>query len=244
MPPESIAAAVLILSAAAFVQSVSGFGMALVASAALPLVMPLHEGIALVAVFNLFVCVVTLWHNRAAFSWSSAWPIALFMCLGIPIGFFFLHSADPAILIRVLGAVLVTIAIFDLRFSPKADHHRMPGWAAAPLGLLGGVVGGAFNVGGPPVVAYVYSQNWEKARNVAVLQTVFLCGGLTRNALMGPAGDYTRQLFLVLAWSAIPAALSIALGKWLLEKIPKQRLRTGVFLFVLAMGVKYLVLGG
>lgn len=243
MPPESIAAAVLILSVAAFVQSVSGFGLALVASAALPLVMPLHDLIALVSVFNLFVCVVTLWHNRTAFSWSSAWPIALFMCAGIPIGFFFLHRTDPEVLIRVLGAALVAIALFDLRFSPK-NEYQLPRWSVAPLGLIGGVAGGAFNVGGPPIVAYVYSQNWEKARNVAVLQTVFFCAGLTRNVLMGPAGDFTRQLFLVLAWSAIPAALSIALGKWMLERIPKQKLRTAVFLFVLAMGAKYLLLGG
>lgn len=237
-----LALAILILSAAAFVQSVSGFGLALVATAALPLVMPLAEGIALVSVFNLFVCAVALWHNRAAFSWSAAWPIALFMCLGMPPGFHFLHSTDPALLIRTLGAILVGIALFDLRFSPRTGV-RMPGWMAAPLGLIGGVAGGAFNVGGPPIVAYVYSQNWDKARNVAVLQTVFFCGGLTRNALMGTAGDHTRHIFMVLACSALPAAISIALGKKLLERIPKEKLRTWVFLFVLVMGLKYLALG-
>ncbi len=242
MPAESLAAAVLVLSVAAFVQSVSGFGLALVATAALPLVMPLHESIALVSVFNLFVSTVTLWHNRAGFSWRESWPILLCLCAGIPVGFYFLHSADAGILIRVLGLALVAIALFDLRFSPRSDY-RLPGWTVVPLGLAGGVAGGAFNVGGPPVVAYVYSQNWEKARNVAVLQTVFLAGGLTRNALMGAAGDYSRGLFSVLVWAVIPAALAIALGKRLLERIPKQRLRTGVFLFVLLMGAKYLVFG-
>jgi uncharacterized protein len=242
MPVESLVAAVLVLSVAAFVQSVSGFGMALVATAALPLVMPLHEAIALVSVFNLFVSAVTLWHNRVEFSWKEAWPILLCMCAGIPVGFFFLHETDAGLLIRVLGLVLVVIALFDLRFSPKSDY-RLPGWSVVPLGLTGGVAGGAFNVGGPPVVAYVYSQNWEKARNVAVLQTVFLAGGLTRNLLMGAAGDYSRGLFVVLIWAVIPAALAIALGKRLLEHLPKQRLRSGVFYFVLLMGAKYLVFG-
>ena len=86
MPASSLVAAVLILSAAAFVQSVSGFGLALVAAATLPQVMPLHEGIALVSVFNLFVCLVTLWHNRAAFSWQASWPIALFMLTVLALG--------------------------------------------------------------------------------------------------------------------------------------------------------------
>ena len=242
MPPESIVAAVLILSLAAFVQSVSGFGMALVATSALPLVMPLKEAVSLVAVFNLFVSTVTLWHHRTEFSWKAAWPILVCLCAGIPVGFFFFHATDGTLLVRALGGVLVLIAIFDLRFSPKRDY-RLPGWSVVPLGLTGGVAGGAFNVGGPPVVAYVYSQDWEKARNVAVLQTVFLAGGLTRNALMGTTGDYTRELFEVLAWTVVPAALAIALGKRALHLIPKQRLRTGVFLFVLVLGAKYLVLG-
>jgi uncharacterized membrane protein YfcA len=242
MPVESIVAAVLILSVAAFVQSVSGFGLALVATAAMPLVMPLREVVSLVAVFNLFVSAVTLWHNRAEFSWKEAWPILTCMCVGIPVGFFFFHAVDGTLLIRILGGVLVAIALFDLRFSPSRDY-RLPRWSVVPLGVTGGVVGGAFNVGGPPIVAYVYSQNWEKSRNVAVLQTVFLAGGLTRNALMGSAGDYSRTLFLLLAFSAIPGALAIAFGKKMLERIPKEKLRTGVFIFVLLMGTKYLVFG-
>ena len=104
-------------------------------------------------------------------------------------------------------------------------------------------IGGAFNVGGPPIVAYVYSQGWEKARNVAVLQTVFLAGGFTRNALMGTTGDYTRELFLLLAWAVVPSAIAIALGKKALHLILKQILRTSVFLFVLVLGSKYLLMG-
>ena len=242
MPAESLIAAVLILSAAAFVQSVSGFGMALVAMAGLPLVMPLREAISLVAVFNLFASLVTLWHNRAGFSWQSVLPLAISIGVGVPIGFYFLHSADPEIVKRSLGAVLVLIAVSDLRLSPH-HHYRLPSWAAVPLGFTGGLVGGAFNVGGPPIVAFVYSQNWSKVRSVAVLQAVFFLSGLVRNALMGPAGDYTRNLFVVLAWTIVPSMVTIALGKKLLDRIPKAVLRKGVFGFVLVMGLKYLIWG-
>ena len=242
MPPESIVAAVVILSLAAFVQSVSGFGMALVATSALPLVMPLREAVSLVAVFNLFVSGVTLWHHRGEFCWKDTWPIMTCLCVGIPVGFFFFHATDGTLLVRALGGILVLIALFDLRFSPSRDY-RLPKWSVVPLGLTGGVVGGAFNVGGPPIVAYVYSQGWEKARNVAVLQTVFLAGGFTRNALMGTTGDYTRELFQLLAWAVVPSAIAIALGKKALHLIPKQTLRTSVFLFVLVLGAKYLLMG-
>ncbi|MCP5541752.1 MAG: sulfite exporter TauE/SafE family protein [Akkermansiaceae bacterium] len=236
----SLVFAAAILSLAAFVQAVSGFGLALVATAALPLVMPLKEAVAAVSVFNLFVCVVAMWHHWRAFSWRLAWPVSLAMCAGIPAGFYLHHALDPALLLRLLGGVLVAIAAADLRFSPRREY-RLPGWSAIPLGLAGGVAGGAFNVGGPPVVAWVYSQNWENARNVAVLQAVFFASGVTRNVLMGFAGDYTRGLFVTLAWSALPAAVAIWLGKHALDRIPKRALRLGVFLFVLAMGLRYLL---
>ena len=103
--------------------------------------------------------------------------------------------------------------------------------------------GGAFNVAGPPVVAYAYSQPWSKTQTVAVLQTVFLLCGLLRNGLMAASGDYTVLLFKWIAWSIPPAFLAIWLGKLLLDRLPKDLLKVAVFTFILAMGVKYLVWG-
>jgi len=232
--------AVAILAAGAFVQSVSGFGLALVAVAALPIVMPLREAVSLVTLFNLFVCVVTLWHNRAGFSWRKALPLIASMCVGIPIGFTFLHAASPGLVIRMLGAILIAIAVSDLWLSRRHDFS-LPQFFAYPLGFIGGMVGGAFNVGGPPAVAFVYSQNWSKTATVAVLQTAFFCSGLTRTVMMGSAGDVSRDLLILLAWTLIPGAIAIALGKRALEHIPKKALRLVVFSFVLVMGLLYLI---
>ena len=48
-----------------------------------------------------------------------------------------------------------------------------------------------------PVAVYVYSQPWSKSRTVGVLAVTFLAAGLTRNLLMGPAGDYTRPVLVM-----------------------------------------------
>ena len=187
MSPETTALILvaLIMAPGAFVQSVSGFGMALVAVALLPLVMDdLKDAIALIAVFNLFVSTLTLFWNRSSFSWKAARPLVLGMMIGIPLGFYFLHSTDSTILIRILGCVLILIAISDIIMSRKS-HYSLPTWSAWPFAIFGGVIGGAFNVGGPPIVAYTYSQNWSKTQVVAVLQSVFLIAGFFRNSLIG-----------------------------------------------------------
>lgn len=269
MTPTDYALVALVLAGAAFVQSASGFGFALVAVAALPQIIGLESAISLIAAFNLLVSLSTLWLNRGDFSWPRTWPLAVAICATLPIGFWFLKNADGTILIRVLGIILIVVAVMDLRMAavnfwqtrvlktkptrgaaapvdamtPGVDVQTLPKWSVWPLGLIGGLLGGAFNVSGPPAVAYAYSQPWTKLQIVAVLQTVFLIAGLFRNGLMVTAGDYNAQLFRWILCS-IPAALvAIWLGKKLLDRLPKNLLKLLVFTFILVMGLKYLLVG-
>lgn len=261
MTPLDYALVALVLAFASFVQSASGFGFALVAVAALPQIIGLEPAIALIAAFNLLVSLSTLWWNRKDFSWSKAWPLTLAICITLPIGFWLLKSADGTKLIRVLGVILITVALMDLRLSvpamlrarlgkatlqrnPEAEERAtLPAWSVWPLGFIGGVLGGAFNVAGPPAVAYAYSQPWSKTQSVAALQTVFLLAGLMRNGFMVAAGDYNAQLFRWIVCSIPAALLAIWLGKLLLDRLPKNLLKLAVFTFILVMGVKYLLVG-
>ena len=148
--PTLICIAALILAIAAFVQSATGFGMALVCMAGLPLIMQVPEAVALVAVFNLLVTANVMWLNRSGFSWPKAWPLALAMVIGIPLGYFGFKSIDATLIIRILGGLLVTISLTDLRLSERGPEKalQLPRWAAFPIGLGGGILGGAFNIGG------------------------------------------------------------------------------------------------
>ncbi len=248
MPPEitALILVALFMAGAAFVQSVSGFGMAIVAVATLPLVMDLKDAIALIAVFNLFVSTLTLFWNRSGFCWKDARPLVIGMIIGIPLGYHFLQNTNSTLLIRVLGAVLILIAISDTLLARKSQFS-LPTWSAWPLAMFGGVIGGAFNVGGPPIVAYTYSQRWSKTQVVATLQTVFLIAGFFRNGLMishdlatSGRNDWSWSLATNLLASIPLAILAIWLGKRCLDRIPQNTLRATVFTFIFLMGVKYL----
>ncbi len=232
---------ILILAVSSFVQSVSGFGFALIAVAALPAVIDLREAVALIAIFNLFVSATTLLMNRQGLDWKRALPIIIAGVATLPIGFFYLHSAPKGLLLQILGVVLIVLGVAEFVMA-RRGHLAMPKWAVWPLGMFGGVLGGAFNVAGPPIVAYVYGQPWRKTEMVAVLQAVFLAMGLTRNALMGAAGDYSWGLMELVAWSLLPAFLAIWAGRKVLDHIPREKLRMGVFVFLVAMGVYYVFL--
>ncbi len=233
----------LILSVAAYLQASIGFGLALVCLAFLPMIIPAEEGIALVTLFNLLITSAILFANRKGIVWKPAAAIAIGSVIGIPIGFYCLKAIDSVLIIRILGIVLAAIALFELAKDRLARGFQWPERSGLPVGIFAGVLGGAFNVGGPPVVAYIYSRNWSKVQSVAVMQIVFLASGLFRSVLMVGSGDYSSRILLMGACSIVPAIFATWLGKKTLDRIPTERLRVVVFSLILLIGLRYLVFG-
>ena len=135
---------------------------------------------------------------------------------------------------------MIVFAISELLLA-RWWRPRFPEWSGWPVGLMSGALGGAFNAGGPPVIAYVYSQPWSKEETVAALQVVFGASAVVRVALMGGAGLMPAELLTVFAASALPVLGGIALGARLLRRVPQNALKVIAAVFFLVMGAKYLL---
>jgi uncharacterized membrane protein YfcA len=243
MDISTILFVVFILSLASFIQSATGFGLALVCLATLPMVLAVEEGIALVTLFNLVITCFVFFVNRSGFDWKKAMPIVIGGMIGIPIGFFGLKAMDGTMIIRILGVVLVVISLNELLKGKVFPLLHLPEKTAVPIGILAGVLGGAFNVGGPPIVVYTFSRRWSKEQAITVLQSVFLAMGFFRLALMIRAGDYTPNLGTMVLWSTLPAIGAVFLGKKVLDHFPPERLKTIVFVMILGLGLFYAIRG-
>ncbi len=230
------------LFAAAFLQSATGFGLALVCMAFIPLLIPVGDAIAYVAIASLVVNCFVIFANRAGLSFHHAMPLVVGICIGIPVGYYALRKMDGEMVVRLLGIALMLISVGEF-LQKRFARLAIPEKAGSPLSFLGGVLAGAFNVGGPPIVVYAYSRPWSKVEIVAILQTVFVAGGLTRNALMLHSGEYTAELLRLVAWSLPPAALAVWLGKLTLDRLPQTLLKRVAFALIFAMGLKYFLLG-
>ena len=231
---------VSVVTIAAFAQGLTGFGFGLVAMALLPLFMDFKDAVALVAVLNLLVCVATFLTARRHVVWRRTAPLAAGAFLGVPVGVWALVRWDARWLLGILGAWMIAFAISELLLA-RWWRPRFPEWSGWPVGLMSGALGGAFNAGGPPVVAYVYSQPWSKEETVAALQVVFGASAVVRVALMGGAGLMPAEMLTVLAASALPVLGGIALGARLLRRVPQAALKVVAALFFLVMGAKYLL---
>jgi uncharacterized membrane protein YfcA len=230
------------LFAAAYLQSATGFGGAILCMAILPLVLSVRDAVNFVTMASLAVTLMIVFANRSGLSLKNAGPLCLGMMLGIPIGYYSLRQLDDTFVVRVLGIILMLIAIAEF-LSDRISKWKIPKKAGAGFGVIGGVLAGAYNVGGPPVVAYVYSRSWSKVEMVATLQAVFIAGVLVRNLLMLGNGDFTPRLFLLVGISIPAAAVAVWLGKLTLDRLPLSTLKKVVFALIFLIGLKYLIAG-
>jgi uncharacterized membrane protein YfcA len=238
VPLTTLLLSLAILTVAGFTQGLTGFGFGLVSMALLPLLLPVKEAAVVVAVLNLVTCVFTLWAVRRHLCWRRGRSLIVGSAAGVPFGVYLLAHLEPAPLLRAMGIVLVGFAAAEL-LTDARSRPRVPGWLGLPAGFLGGSIGGALNMGGPPVIAYVYAQPWSKEEIVATLQLVFGVSALLRVALIGAGGLYTAPMVPLLLLTLAPMALAILLGTRLLLRVPLVPLRRGVAVFLLALGLKH-----
>ncbi|MDF1860429.1 MAG: sulfite exporter TauE/SafE family protein [Verrucomicrobiales bacterium] len=236
---SAIIAAAAILFAASYLQSATGFGGAIFCMALLPLVIPIYDAIAFVSASSFLVLVMVIFANRSGLSLKNAGPLCIGMVIGIPIGYYSLRQLDGEFIRRTLGAILMIIAAAEF-LQGRFANWKIPEKTGALFGIVGGVLAGAFNVGGPPVVAYVYSRKWSKVEMVAILQAVFIAGVIARNLLMLGAGEFTIDLIKMVAWATPAAAIAVWLGKLTLDRLPLPILKRIVFCLIFLIGLKYL----
>jgi uncharacterized membrane protein YfcA len=227
---------------AAFLQGLTGFGFGLAAMSLLPLVMPFQDAVILAAVLGLSVNLFTFLSYRHEYDWRLGRGLILGAIVGAPCGVAIVQWVDESILIRALGLLICVFTLNDLVLSKRGKTSIPESWGF-PLGLLSGIFGAAFNIGGPPAVMYSYSRPWTKMQVVAVLQVMFLVIGLIRVALSFGAGLVQLQDVKLAVITVLPMFLAIQLGRKLLDKVPQGRLRTVVFVALLLIGANYLLLG-
>lgn len=186
----------LIMGLGVFAQSVSGFGIALVA---MPLLVPL-AGLRIAAPLVIVVAVITnlslIIHYRSTLQFKGVWRLVLASAAGIPVGLLVLEGVQPALVERLLGVLLFAYALYLLA-APKPRTLAHPAWGYG-LGFVGGLLAGAYNVGGPPAVIYANGQGWPPALFKANLQAYAMVNGPLVMAGHAVAGNYSTDVLALL----------------------------------------------
>ena len=227
---------IVILMLAAFTESLSGFGSALVAMALLPLLMSVQEAVPLVALVSLAVELVLLIYYRSALNLQAIRRLVIAAILGIPLGILFLRGVDEKLVLMVLGVVLVTYAVYSL-LRLRLPAFANPRWAWL-FGFVAGILGGAYNTSGPPVVIYGQSQNWNPGEFKGNLQGFFLVNSFVVVVGHALGNNITPSTFQTFVFSVPALAVGIVAGLWLDRFIDPLRFRQIVQVLLIVLGLR------
>jgi len=204
------------------IQGVLGFGFGLVAMGLLPLLLGVKGAVPVVATMALLVNSTLLYRFRDSFSLRDAAPLIGPAIVGIPIGVFALRSWSGDALMVALGILVLAYVAWGLS---RATVPQLGPRAGAALGLVAGVLGGAFSTAGPAAVVWVSSQPWPSRQLRATLVGLFAIGGSLQVALLTHAGLVNMDTLKVSAVALPAAALGSLLGAKLGDRVPQAQFR-------------------
>lgn len=227
---------------AAVLQTLSGFGFALIVMPFAIFILGVRMASPVVALVALMLSALNTIRFRGALDRRELTRLTLVAACGVPLGVWALGRIDERLVKAILGVVLVAYALYSLFVFWRRLHiPPLAAWWAYPLGFLAGCLGGAYNTSGPPVILYGSMRQWPHNTFRSVLQTFFfLTGGL---AILTHflAGHYTSSA-LGYGLLAAPAALAgNLLGARLDRRFSPQAFRLLSLVLLLILGLSLLL---
>lgn len=157
---------------AVFTESLSGFGTGLVAMPFLLKVIDVNLATPLISLISIITNATLTVYYRRAFNLKVVSGLLVASLPAIPLGVLALQIVDEKLMLISMGVVIVSYALYSL-FELRLPEINSPQWAY-PFGLLSGLLTGAYNIGGPPVIIYADCCRWEPERFKSNLQGFFL----------------------------------------------------------------------
>jgi hypothetical protein len=238
MTPELLLIAVIVFFAI-LTQAVSGFGLALVAMPLFVQFLDPVEAASLVALMATTTQIIMLLRYRRALAIRGLWRLMLGSLVGIPIGVIALSQLDSAIILFALGVILVAYSLYSL-VAPPLPVIKNPNWGYV-FGFASGLLGGAYNTGGPPFVIYGTSQRWETQVFKANMQVLLMVNSVSVVIAHVLAGHYTEIVLRDYAIALPMIVLAALVGFWLDRYINEAIYRKIILVLLLIIGVRLLL---
>ncbi len=220
---------------ASLVRATIGFGDALLAMPLLALVVDIKIAtplMGLVAVGLATSMLVREWRNV---DFSSTLKLTLTSFAGIPLGLFLLKSAPSQYVKWVLGIILILFGAYNL-IMPRLPVVKNAIFSYVS-GFIAGILGGAYNTNGPPIIIYGMLSQWSKDRFRATLQAYFAPTAIFIAVSHGIGGLWTGNVLRLALFAAPLILLAIFLGGKLSKKITPGSFDRLIYAILILMGI-------
>lgn len=233
-------AVISIIFVSSLVRAVFGFGNALIAMPLLAMTsLGMKTASPLVALIATFLAVVILMKDWRSIDLRSTWRLIASTIPGVPIGLLLLKGPYENAGKIILALVIIGFSLYCL-LRPRLFALRHE-WTAYPFGFLSGILGGAYNTDGPPVVIYGTLRRWPPDRFRANLQGYLFPTSVIIIAGHGLGGLWTPAVGWYLLISLPAIILAIWIGTRLNHMIPQGYFDRYVHILLILIGALLLI---
>jgi uncharacterized membrane protein YfcA len=225
MSPTTALAIVAVVALAGAVQSMTGFGFALLAVPLLSFAVDAKVAVVLATTLGFAGSAWLAHRERASCDRRTARLMILGAAIGSPIGLVVLEVASERTLRFGLAAMIAVFLVINLRGVRLEQSSTSTDLA---FGTISGVLNTSLATNGPPLVMVLHARHLAPAAFRATLGLVFAVSGTLAIVLFAASSRYDGETLRALA-VASPALLSgMAIGRIGATRVPVSMFRHAV----------------
>lgn len=229
-----VAAVVL---AAALLQSVSGFGFALISVPLLAMLIGAKDAVAAASLFSLSSSFVQFGRTRQSVRWPVVGRLTAGAMAGMPLGLVILLAVDEQVLRGMIAVtVLVMVAVLATGVRPRGEGVLLDVGA----GFVSGVLNTSVSTNAPLVLA-LQTRDFQPPEFRATISATYAASSIVGVALFAASGRYTADALAASAVGIPTLVIGWVVGARVARHFPPRRFRSLVLGLLVATSVSALV---
>ena len=224
----------LAMFVASLTHSSLGFGTALVAMPLLVLLTEIYTATPLVALSTIVIEILILWEDRHLIDLLSAKKFYVGAIFGIAGGLWLLKSVPESYVKNVLGILLILFGLYNL-IHPRLTVLKSDWWDYY-FGVASGLLGGAYNIKGPPIVLMGTLRQWPMNGFRASMQLLSLPLAIMILVGHGIGGFWTMTVLELFLYSLPAVFLGIWLGGKINRNLSPEKYKKYIYVSLVILG--------
>jgi uncharacterized membrane protein YfcA len=214
----------LLIVVASFIAGVSGFGFAVFLMSFYPILLGVKEANVLVSLAGVGITIYMFVPLRKKVKWWIVARVLAGMAVGIPVGVWILVRVDERSLAIGLGIFILLYIAYDLMLRHRIKR-QVPLFFGYIAGFVGGAFAGAITAGGPPIVAFFSSLEYDKETTKANVLAYITIASMYKVMFLILYGLISRQMLVYTAYLLIPSFIGMLAGKAVFDRISNVMFR-------------------
>jgi len=216
---------------ASIIQGLLGFGFAILFMAIIPFCVPLKTAVALGLILGLATTTRLFYSLRKYVKIKLIYIPALSFFIFSNLGVYLLMNFKWEALAITFGFILILFAV--IKMFKKEEIIIKPSKKNA---IIAGLLGGMFNIGGPPLAIYYLSALEDVKEYNSTIQLTFIIVGIYNIFLHSLYGNINYQIFKYSLSGIIAILIGSTIALKILKKINKEKLNYWIYIFIMIVG--------